>query len=71
MEDVFNSIYKKIKGNGFIQIITCLKWLLPVTLVSTKQSGLPLDQHFLILLRLIKSVKIIIMLNKFLFHYVS
>ena len=37
------------KWNGFIQIITCLKWLFPVTLVFTKQLASKLDQNFLTL----------------------
>ena len=44
------SLIKKVRWKLFIQIITCLKWLLSVTLFLTKQSGLPLDQDFKILL---------------------
>ena len=62
-------LIKKVKCNRFFQIIICFKWSLPVTLVLTKQSVLPLDRNFLILLilsGLVKSVKII-MLNKWVF----
>ena len=68
VKNVF-ALIKKVKWNWFIQIIICFKWSLPVTLVLTKQSVLPLDRNFLILLilsGLVKSVKII-MLNKWVF----
>ena len=44
----YNIFWSK-KWNGFIQIITCLKWLFPVTLVFTKQLASKLDQNFLTL----------------------
>lgn len=53
-----------VNAKNSLQIVA---GLIPVSLVLTKQSGWPLDQDFLILLillGLVKSFKIMIMLNK-------